>query len=546
MTNYYREVITHAELNKSQLITAPSRRELEVRVAAKYAQWDEQWQRKVEREKRAQDIQDAVAYAQELTDEADRIQENLDSILVDAVHESAFDPESLKSFEPFDEPQPVEPSLYPYPDEPLFADQKYHPKMPFGVKLSRKKAEAFEQANKEAYKADHQAWEDECASINSRNEDMKRQFANDMDAWVSAKATYEREQSEQNERIDALGVQFESGDADAVGKLVELAVNAVRIPLDFDQSAWAECNKDDYSLVVDAYLPNAEDIPALKSVSFVKSRGEFKETMYPATYMKKKYDNVVYQYVLAMVNAVFTAGGSKNPVNSVVLNGYVRTIDKSTGNPIEPCVLSLNTTRDAIDEINFDGVDPKAWFKSSKGVSAASLAKVTPIAPIAQISREDRRFIEGYSVAGDIDVGTNLAAMDWQDFENLIRELFEQEFSAPGAEVRITQASRDGGVDAVIIDPDPIRGGKIVIQAKRYTNTVGVSAVRDLYGTVMNEGAMKGILVTTANYGNDAYEFANGKPLTLLNGANLLSLLEKHGHKARIDLKEAKETLRQS
>lgn len=116
-------------------------------------------------------------------------------------------------------------------------------------------------------------------------------------------------------------------------------------------------------------------------------------------------------------------------------------------------------------------------------------------------------------------------------------------FNYNGGEVKITQASRDGGVDAIAFDPDPIRGGKIVIQAKRYTNVVGVSAVRDLYGTVMNEGATKGILVTTSNYGNDAYDFASGKPITLMNGANLLYLLEKHGHKARIDLKEAKELL---
>ena len=96
---------------------------------------------------------------------------------------------------------------------------------------------------------------------------------------------------------------------------------------------------------------------------------------------------------------------------------------------------------------------------------------------------------------------------------------------------------------SLIPSPDPIRGGKIVIQAKRYTNVVGVSAVRDLYGTTLNEGATKGILVTTADYGPDAYEFAKGKPLTLLNGSNLLHLLEKHGHKAKIDLKEAKKIL---
>ena len=93
-------------------------------------------------------------------------------------------------------------------------------------------------------------------------------------------------------------------------------------------------------------------------------------------------------------------------------------------------------------------------------------------------------------------------------------------------------------------DPSPIRGGKIVIQAKRYTNVVGVSAVRDLYGTVLNEGAMKGILITTSNYGNDAYKFAQGKPLTLLNGANLLSMLESHGYKARIDIRQAREEMK--
>ncbi|MBM4055761.1 MAG: restriction endonuclease, partial [Planctomycetes bacterium] len=63
------------------------------------------------------------------------------------------------------------------------------------------------------------------------------------------------------------------------------------------------------------------------------------------------------------------------------------------------------------------------------------------------------------------------------------------------------------------------------------------------FGTVMNEGATKGILVSTADYGPDAYEFAKGKPLTLLNGSNLLHLLGKHGHKAKIDLKEAKKIL---
>lgn len=56
----------------------------------------------------------------------------------------------------------------------------------------------------------------------------------------------------------------------------------------------------------------------------------------------------------------------------------------------------------------------------------------------------------------------------------------------------------------------------------------------------MNEGASRGILVTTSDYGPDAYRFASDKPLALLNGANLLHLLEKHGYQASIDVAGAR------
>jgi restriction system protein len=72
---------------------------------------------------------------------------------------------------------------------------------------------------------------------------------------------------------------------------------------------------------------------------------------------------------------------------------------------------------------------------------------------------------------------------------------------------------------------------------------VEVAAVRDLFGTVQNEGANRGFLVTTSSFGPDAFAFAKGKPLTLIDGAHLLQLLEKHGYSFRIDLKEARNLL---
>jgi restriction system protein len=52
---------------------------------------------------------------------------------------------------------------------------------------------------------------------------------------------------------------------------------------------------------------------------------------------------------------------------------------------------------------------------------------------------------------------------------------------------------------------------------------------------MQNEGATKGILVTTSGYGKASFEFADGKPLELLSGSNLLFLLEENtGIEARI------------
>ena len=240
------------------------------------------------------------------------------------------------------------------------------------------------------------------------------------------------------------------------------------------------------------------------------------------------------------INRVFNINNQFDLIDNIVLNGFVESIDKTTGNEFTAYILSISIARENFKILNLKSIDAREWFKKEKGISAAKIAQITPIQPIQRLNKEDKRFVEGYNVVNEINDEVNLASIDWQDFENLIREIFQEEFNSSGGEVKITQASRDGGVDAVVFDPDPIRGGKIVIQAKRYTNVVGVSAVRDLYGTLMNEGAMKGILVTTSNYGNDAYEFAKGKPIQLINGAELLGLLEKHGHKAKIDLKEAK------
>jgi restriction system protein len=298
-------------------------------------------------------------------------------------------------------------------------------------------------------------------------------------------------------------------------------------------------NSDNH-IGIDIDLPLKEDVSNIKGYKEYKRERRFEPILYNDKDYQKVYNKVLYSVVFRVLNEVYLSDYNRI-IKTVTFNGWVNIPNKKNGKFENRCILSVTISRDKFENLDYNHIDLKLAFDDLKGISAANLSEYTPIAPLVVFDKKDNRFIQSEEVLKNIDTSTNLASVDWEAFEHLVRELFEKEFAHNGGEVKVTQSSRDGGVDAIAFDPDPIRGGKIVIQSKRYTNVVGVSAIRDLYGTVMNEGATKGIIVTTSHYGNDAYEFAKGKPLTLLDGNNLLALLQKHGYKARINIEEAKE-----
>jgi len=309
-------------------------------------------------------------------------------------------------------------------------------------------------------------------------------------------------------------------------------------PFEFGGNTKIEYLPEPKVLLVEYDLPNLNQVPNIKDFRYLKTQNVYKKIELSERELQSLYNDVIYKITIRSISELFQF--DENEIVDVInFNGRVSSINKATGISENNCILSVQIKRKDFEQINIENIDAKACFKHFSGVGSAKLCDITAIVPIMEISRKDKRFIDAKNV--NINDYTNLATMDWEDFEHLIRELFDKEFNQNGGEVKVTQSSRDGGVDAIAFDPDPIRGGKVVIQAKRYSNTVGVSAVRDLYGTVINEGANKGILITTSDYGSDSYNFAKGKPITLLNGGHLLYLLEKHGQKARIDLVEAKE-----
>lgn len=559
----YREMweieIRHEGLNKYRKIRGSEKYVVEQKAEMQRREWDEMWQRRKEREEATKNIEESKQLAIAYTKEAEENLRNLDNILVSYLNTPAsVNWEKLKDRSSFGKTSPRKQSPARAADEtisiePQNTEPKYKPK--FGLLdyiLTSRKQQKIEKSTKK-YEKDHLEWEQVKAEILKRNEEREQRYQKQIieaeekyiqqtAQWEAEKLAFENKQNEDHAKIDKRKDAYTSGQEDGIKDLIELVLSKSDYPASFSQEFEIDVKPEAKIGVIDYILPNLEHLPTLKEVKYIQARDEFKETHLSENTILKMYDDLLYKITLRSIREIYDAD-SCGHVQSVVFNGWINAIDKATGQEVNACILTVQANRDEFTAINLNLVEPKTCFKKLKGVGSSKLHTLTPVAPLLKINRDDPRFVSSYQVADTLDDTINLAAMDWQDFEHLIREIFEKEFGQSGGEVKITRASRDGGVDAVVFDPDPIRGGKIVIQAKRYTNTVGVSAVRDLYGTVVNEGAIKGILVSTADYGPDAYSFAKDKPMTLLDGGNLLHLLGKHGHKAKIDLKEAKALL---
>jgi len=386
-------------------------------------------------------------------------------------------------------------------------------------------------------------WQQEKEQTNRINKNRELYFNKAVALFENKKEKFEKDKQRDNEALENLKSRYNEKDSKAIEEYCDLVLNCSQYPDSFPKNWIIEYRADSRILVVEYDLPSPDLIPTIESYKYIKSRDEVSEKLLTLATRKKLFDNAIYQICIRTLHELFEADVI-NALDAVAFNGLVTNTNPATGIEETKLIMSIVANKGQFIAFDLSQVDPKATFKHLKGVAASSLVDLTPIPPIIQLDKSDKRFISGRNVVGNLDNSVNLAAMHWDDFEHLIRELFEKEFISSGGEVKVTQASSDGGVDAIAFDPDPIRGGKIVIQAKRYTNIVGVASVRDLYGTVMNEGATKGILVTTSDYGKDSYEFAKDKPITLLNGSNLLSLLVKHGHQARINIAEAKKIMK--
>ena len=159
---------------------------------------------------------------------------------------------------------------------------------------------------------------------------------------------------------------------------------------------------------------------------------------------------------------------------------------------------------------------PLIALRVAANVAQYALPVAFLIGSIASVFRRKKR-VNILRAATDIEAVRDLS---WKDFELLIGQAYRRQ----GYFVSETGGNEpDGGVDLVLRK----EGKKVVVQCKRWKNfTVSVMPVRELYGVMTAEGADSCIFVSSGTFSRDALEFAQGKPILLLDGQHLMRLLK--------------------
>ncbi|MBX6754813.1 MAG: restriction endonuclease [Thermorudis peleae] len=496
----YEASVSNAVLGKTKVVRGETPGEVRMKIAAIQAKWAQEEARL----KARQQIENLRALAEEMNEEAAARIESYRSLLKATLFvddrlnwEAMYDRSAFLKTPPNEEEVRAELNV---PPESRFIETLWPRRREQRIQLERKAKAIYEE--------------------------RLRQYEEE-------KRAFEERQAAHNAEVDTFRQSFEAGAPDAVERYIRLVLGRSQYPEELPREFEVQYRPSEKMLVVDYRLPSPVDVPRTVACRYSPSKKKIEEVEMNQKEFRNFYDSIIYQITLRTIHEIFESD-YPNYIEVVVFNGWVQTVDPATGHDVIRYIISVRADREQFSRIDLARVDPKATVRALKGLVAGALFDLSPVRPIIEMTREDPRFIEAREILEGLESGANLLDMPWDDFEHLVRELFDRIFTRDGAEVHVTRASRDYGVDAIVFDPDPLRGGKFVVQAKRYSGLVPTAAVRELYGTMMNERASRGLLVTTGYFGKDAYEFARDKPITLIDGSNLVYLFHEHGYHVRI------------
>jgi restriction system protein len=211
-------------------------------------------------------------------------------------------------------------------------------------------------------------WLNARAETEQRNEEQLQEFGNAHTAWEATKGEWLENRCKSNAAIDESKQAYLDRRSEAIPEYCKMVLSASKYPDTFPSDASVDFVEDTRTVVVDYCLPDIAAVPILKEVKYIAARDAFQELHVSDAWLSRTYDSVLFQIALRSLCELFQADAA-GAIDFIVFNGWVNSIDKAPGKEVNPCILSIQSTKSEFMDINLAHVDAKACFKKMKGVS---------------------------------------------------------------------------------------------------------------------------------------------------------------------------------
>lgn len=292
-------------------------------------------------------------------------------------------------------------------------------------------------------------------------------------------------------------------------------------------------------LVIEWEVPEFHVVPREKEYRYNKNTDQVEVYKWrPIGEVRETYRDLLAQLAVRAIKTAF----STDPnwlVETVVFNGVLpapepdlddaqaEVVDEEMGDPVrtEPaCLISMRVTRHNFHRLDLKEIEP---LETVRKRFAAAISRypdeLVEVDPLLSFELADPELDAEPQLP-------ELEAVEPEELERLIENLLER----MGFATELRQ-SNEGRLD-FLASLDTGQGKELHIVHVRQTGPVADPAdVRELYHVVRRERAEVGALLITGGFDPRSFEYANGKPLQLIDGTSLLGLCHQHGLSIQLD-----------
>lgn len=511
-----------------------ARRRRRALAAARSARLSEKRRKEAERQQRAEEerrhelrVQRLVEEAVVKTESANHRTQKLNFLLLASLPHlpDVLDFDKLRERVPTldlgDDAEPL-----PKPEWEAFAPKPAS----LGDRLFRRGSQ-YQRALEEAQRAFQKAQERYRTEEVARQQRVERRRRE----YEASIATSHQRILEHNAKIDEFEARVYEGERKAVSEYYERVFAPLVDKPPFPKGRRFAYVPESRLLLIEWDLPSIDIVPREKEFRYDKATDQVVYRRRSLGEIRETYQNLLAQLALRAAKAAFRADPN-TLVDTVVFNGILSAgvYDEDEENDLiveveeTICLISLRATRHHFHRLDLKEVDPldvvRRRFSAELSLYPDGLVGIEPYLPyeLADPNLElDRE-------------GPNLHTASPQVLERVVTELLQR----MGRGVKLLRA-KGSDLDFLAARTEP--GGRQelhVVHVRQIGTLATLGDVRALYQDVRREKADAGTLLITGGFESRSYEYANGKPLHLLDGYGLVALCKKYGLQVHLDQNE--------